>query len=342
MLTPRSHLQDCQGPVHARFSKRRERRPGLRERHSASQAIKTEDENRLVETTRSTPRSTFAAHSHSGGISEHYTLRTAPKHALQETRAVNQNDDDVLVSTHYKELTTIEAIRKQLASLPRPQTAPPTLPDWLLNLDLNLDVTAVDVIPPFDSSTQNSGDTHKSRPKVTIVHEENYNSDIADTERYADNGHFRYDDPQEQKCEERHTDREERRTGSRLSNISALDSTSKGPRQYQGDMRVMSMQMGGVRSTPFQPKAKKFINQMITYQHMKVHNKKLKNAKPAVDARMPSTFHIALERKKLVEERLTESWNASYHSSTPRKTPTPTSSKVSLKDKQRHSSSTSS
>ena len=29
----------------------------------------------------------------------------------------------------------------------------------------------------------------------------------------------------------------------------------------------------------FQPKSKKFINQMITFQHMKVHNKKLRSVK---------------------------------------------------------------
>ena len=228
MLTPRSHLQDCQGPVHARFSKRRERRPGLRERHSASQASKIEDENKLLATPRSTPMSSFAGHSHSDAISERYTLRTASKHALHEARVVNQNDvqDEVLVSTHYKELTTIDAIRKQLASEPRPQTAPPTLPDWLLNLDLNLDVTAVDVIPPFDSSTKNNSDTHRIRPKVTIVHEDNNNNDTAKAEKYTDNEHFYFDDPQ--KYEKRHPDDEERRTASRLSNFSAFDSTSKG------------------------------------------------------------------------------------------------------------------
>ena len=225
MLTPRLHIQDCHGQVHARFSKRRERRPGLRERHSASQSSKSEDENKIPET----PRSTFVGHSHSGGISERNTLRTAPKRAPLESKPVNETaeQDEAIVSTHYKELTTIEAIRKQLASEPRPQTAPPTLPDWLLNLDLNLDVTAVDIIPAYDSSTQNTGDTYRSRPKVTIIHEDYYNSDITNSERYTDSEHLIYDDTEEQH-EDRHPDGEGRRTTSRLSNISAYARSSKG------------------------------------------------------------------------------------------------------------------
>ena len=226
MLTPRLPLHDCQGPVHARFSKRRERRPGLRERHSASHQSKAETESQLPDTPRSTSRSTFAGHPHPGGISERCTVRSVPL----EPKAVNQNDiqDEVMVSTHYKELSTIDAIRKQLASEPRPQTAPPTLPDWLLNLDLNLDITSVDTIPPFDSSTQKSDDTYRSRPKVTIIHEENCDSDTADSERLTDNEGLYYDAQEGGEYQERRPDWEGRRTASRLSNTYAFDSTSKG------------------------------------------------------------------------------------------------------------------
>ena len=246
MLTPRLPLQDCQGPVHARFSKRRERRPGLRERHSASHQSKAETESQLSDTPRSMPRSTFAGHPHPGGISERCTVRTDPKRTPLGPREVNQNEtqDEVMVSTHYKELSTIDAIRKQLASEPRPHTAPPTLPDWLLNLDLNLDITAVDIIPPFDSSTQKSDDTYRSKPKVTIIHEENCDSDSADSERLTDNEGFYYDAQEEGEYQERRPDWEGRRTASRLSNTYAFDSVSKGNASFTYQLETKTKHLG--------------------------------------------------------------------------------------------------
>lgn len=338
MLTPRQALIDCQGAVHPRFSKRRERRPGIRERHSAHESRSTLE---TVETPE-TPRSTFVGHVHTGGLSERCTIRPDSNRIPVQTKIakdyVNNNEvDEAQISTHYMELTTIDNIRKQMTAQPRQRKTPPTIPDWLLNLDLNLDVTAVDIIPPFDPSKETGRETYSGRPKVTIIREGKYNGDSENDETLN-----RLYEDSEQNVED-YDSQDDKRTASRLTNYSTQERTQKGPRRYQGDMKVMSLQMGGIRSTPFQPKSKKFINQMITYNHMKFHNKKMKTVKPAVDAKMPSTFHIALDRKKLVEERLTESWNASYHSSTPRRTTTPSSSssisKTSQKDKRDKSSS---
>lgn len=226
MLTPRQHKQDCQGPVHARFSKRRERRPGLRERHSAPPRVdKSEDENAKTET----PRSAFVGHPHSGGISERYTLRVDQKRLPLGSKTVTNYEkvDEEFVSTQYKELTTIEAIRKQIATQPKLQTASPTLPDWLLNLDLNLDVTAVDIIPPFDSSKQNNSDTYRSEPKVTIIHEDDYNNNVSRTETSADGEHYSYNDVRENH-EEKYREVDTRQVPSRQSNYSSYGRTSRG------------------------------------------------------------------------------------------------------------------
>ncbi|XP_060607457.1 uncharacterized protein LOC132759663 isoform X2 [Ruditapes philippinarum] len=99
------------------------------------------------------------------------------------------------------------------------------------------------------------------------------------------------------------------------------------PRRYQGDKKVMSMQQGGIRSTPMQPKSKKFINQMITYRHMKHHDNKIRIAKPAIDTKMPATFKIALERKQLVENRLSDSWSRASATPSPSKSSTENISK---------------
>ncbi|WAR27103.1 hypothetical protein MAR_012807 [Mya arenaria] len=79
-------------------------------------------------------------------------------------------------------------------------------------------------------------------------------------------------------------------------------SMQQSPRRYQGDKKVMSMQQGGIRSTPMQPKSKKYINQMLIFHHMKHHEKKIRLAK---------------HRNRLVDQRISDSWSMSSNSPTP-------------------------
>ena len=227
MLTPRQALIDCQGAVHPRTSKRRERRPGVRERHSAQESHSPIENVEAPET----PRSTFVGHAHTGGLSERCTIRPDSNRIPVQTKIARECFDDkevdeIQISTSYKELTTTDNIRKQMAAQPKLRNAPPTIPDWLLNLDLNLDVTAVDIIPPFDPSKETGRETYSGSTKVTVIREDKYKSDSEKN----DNLNSLYDDS-EQNVED-HGDVDDRRTASRLTNYSSQERTQKGIHLY--------------------------------------------------------------------------------------------------------------
>ncbi|KAK3602957.1 hypothetical protein CHS0354_039381 [Potamilus streckersoni] len=257
----------------------------------------------------------------------------------------------------YSEKESLQPKRSELLRQEhlRPQTTTQKFPAWLGDIDVHLDIAPIDVISPFGSvlgAFDSSGNTYNNVPRVGMIYDESDDSCDND-ENVCDQFLSDDDEKQRQKTAPQNlsktskpaarslstkssrtrlsekkqtslTERPfssrstERRMSPRTSITSpTITSRTQSPRRYQGDMRVMSMQTGGIRSTPFQPESKKFINQMITYKHMKMHNKKKKMAKPAVDTRMPKTFLMALERKYLVENRLSESWDRSYENSSP-------------------------
>ena len=215
MLTPRQPAVDCHGPVHARFSKRRERKPGTRERHSAQHERHSLESHSDAS---STPRSTFVGHVHTGGYTERCTFR--PNYNQPHRQIVPQNEEvhEEQVVSQYKELTTIENIRKQMAAQTRPKETHPTIPDWLLNLDLNLDVTAIDTVPPYEREKSNVHETYSNRPKVTIIHEDNYTKGTND-EISTENKDKELDSLSDGEAQE-YPDIGDRRATSRLSTYS--------------------------------------------------------------------------------------------------------------------------
>lgn len=338
---------------------RRERKPGARERHSLQrerlgQCQKTETLDTIPQKL-SIPQPQPVRYNKTS-----YCMDSAVSEFGGRREKENEISEQPFVTSRYKELTTIEDIRANMKATARRQhSAPPKhIPNWMLNLDIHLDVSVSDIIPPFDEDANNKSEKDKEtyNESASLIFLENTSDDEADdvygslhdgeqvysskvhqldTEKTMSSFNTQRSNiiqmhapSQSSKSPSRNIERpvssrKERRPMSNTFRIAgtfspgAQDKSS--PRRYQGDKRVMSLQQGGIRSTPFQPKAKKFINQMITFRHMKHHDRKIKIAKPAIDTRMPETFKIALERKHLVEHRLSDSWNRSNQTPTPTK-----------------------
>ncbi|XP_045164786.2 uncharacterized protein LOC123528828 [Mercenaria mercenaria] len=327
---------------------RRERRPGARERHSSQRQRHVQDSdhstvNRLK---------TSAQTSHTTNKTS-YSMDSAISEFSRNKR--NDNPGHETVTSSYREVSTIEAIRASMKATARPKSAPPPhIPAWMVNLDINLDVTSVDIIPPFQESEKTINykekETFTETPSFAFLDTESEGSEDEEVRFKEQKERFNSertklnamksqtsDSIQSSRPQSRQYNRplslmEETRPMSNTFRIAGRFSpTGKengSPRRYQGDKKVMSMQQGGIRSTPFQPKAKKFINQMITYRHMKHHDNKIRIAKPAIDTKMPATFKIALERKQLVENRLSDSWSRMSTTPTPSKSSTENISKT--------------
>ncbi|KAL4225847.1 hypothetical protein ACF0H5_013836 [Mactra antiquata] len=315
---------------------RRERRPGLRERHSAQrQRFTTEHDV--------TNQSDKSSNVQNVKVTSSYSMNSAISDFSRNYPKTN--DEPVTTVSQYKELSTIEDIRRQMKSTARVKSAPPThVPDWMINLDINLDVTSVDLIPPYSEAgpNQKSSDTFTESPSFMYLDDDDDEADIDDVidDVYKDNLDINKSSDKVFSTRTKDVSSASTRNIGTAKPSSARNrgtqntfriaqpftpekqtNENNSPRRYQGDKRVMSLQQGGIRSTPMQPKSKKFINQMLTYNHMKHHDRKLKVAKPAVDTKMPSTFKYALERKQLVEQRLSQSWSRPSQTSTPSKSP---------------------
>lgn len=362
MLT--SETSPVYSNLQPRHASRRARTPGARVRHSA-QLERNSPESRLKTSTRpntALPRPSFC-------------MQTG---VVQSFQAKTQNQQNVfepeVISSKYKELSTIEDIRAEVrATKKRPKRKIPAhIPQWMMDLDINLDVSSADIIPPFEESLSGENETFHARTKVTIVYDdedsEADDDSLPSEESYTEFEHFQR--LQKLKTNELNLSAGRRKETTKRTGISSetirlsrsmtsLSQRTDGnenstqrthspgwktstmviearkqsnPCRYQGDMKVMSMQRGGIRSTPMQPKSKKFINQMLTYRQMKIHSNKMKAVKPAVDTRMPESFKLALERKKTVEQRHSENFDRSFETSS-RSSPSPRTSRSNAKDR---------
>lgn len=135
---------------------RRERKPGARERHSAQR-------QRHVHNPHSSTSIPHTSHPQSSNpIQTSYCMDSAiSEFSRNRSRKMNDNaEEEERITSCYKEVTTIEGIRAKMKETSKPKAALSShVPEWMMNLDINLDVTSIDIIPPFE--------THESELKQT-------------------------------------------------------------------------------------------------------------------------------------------------------------------------------
>ncbi|XP_052780360.1 uncharacterized protein LOC128217316 [Mya arenaria] len=300
---------------------RKERHPGARERNS-NKRQRLQDKRKIppenAPRSRATEPQFHTTYSHDSAVKDFGRHETC-----------SEQNEQQRVTSYYQKLSTIEAIRKSIDKTSRTKSATSAnIPNWMLNLDINLDVSSVDIIPPYDDDVtlkSRASETFSERASLTFV--ENNSEDNIDNLSDSEKDYLEAV-PNENKHQEKAKsvpipDNKKREVYADTSvwprqnkSVRPLSNTFRiatpfsagwtntedtGPRRYQGDKKVMSMQQGGIRSTPMQPKSKKYINQMLTFHHMKHHEKKIRLAKPAIDSKMPNTFKYALDRKRLVD-----------------------------------------
>ncbi|XP_052285008.1 uncharacterized protein LOC127881296 isoform X2 [Dreissena polymorpha] len=282
---------------------RKERRPGARERHS-TQRLRWSDD-RQGKTQPATP-SAHPAEPYAPSYSHESAIRDF---AQVQTQRELKPEIAAEVTSQYREPSTIEDIRRSMQRTARVQSAlPQRVPAWMLDLDINLDISTADVMPPFDDDEANlksrASDTFSQRASWTFLDNES-DDDTKSVDNIAvpvlskkssiKTGDFVTIKASRVGEYSEHIDttswpnkNEGKRPMSNTFRIAKPFVTSKtdiseSPRRYQGDKKVMSMQQGGIRSTPMQPKSKKYINQMITFHHMRHHDKKIRVAKGTYD-----------------------------------------------------------
>lgn len=161
---------DLQTHVQPRNYHRKERRPGARERHAGLRPRLHESEMRDHVTQPGQERSR-------GQYAASYSLDSAV--ADFGGRGRESGPQEVVeeqIRSQYQELSTIEAIRKSMESTARPKTAPPErVPGWMLDLDINLDISAIDTIPPFEQNenTDPGLSTNSFCGQATLVYLDN-------------------------------------------------------------------------------------------------------------------------------------------------------------------------
>lgn len=122
---------------------RRERKPGARERHSALRQRHATD---LGPSAVSIQKSSAESTTQRG--KSYYCMDSAISEFSRNKR--NENTEKERVTSSYKEVSTIDAIQATMKATAKPKSAPPPhIPRWMLDLDINLNVSSVDIIPPF-------------------------------------------------------------------------------------------------------------------------------------------------------------------------------------------------
>ncbi|WAR26883.1 hypothetical protein MAR_012587 [Mya arenaria] len=278
---------------------RKERHPGARERNS-NKRQRLQDKRKIppenAPRSRATEPQFHTTYSHDSAVKDFGRHETC-----------SEQNEQQRVTSYYQKLSTIEAIRKSIDKTSRTKSATSAnIPNWMLNLDINLDVSSVDIIPPYDDDVtlkSRASETFSERASLTFV--ENNSEDNIDNLSDSEKDYLEAV-PNENKHQEKAKsvpipDNKKREVYADTSvwprqnkSVRPLSNTFRiatpfsagwtntedtGPRRYQGDKKVMSMQQGGIRSTPMQPKSKKYINQMLTFHHMKHHEKKIRLAK---------------------------------------------------------------
>ncbi|WAR26892.1 hypothetical protein MAR_012596 [Mya arenaria] len=278
---------------------RKERHPGARERNS-NKRQRLQDKRKIppenAPRSRATEPQFHPTYSHDSAVKDFGRHET-----------FSEQNEQQKVTSYYQELSTIEAIRKSIDKTSRAKSAPSAnIPNWMLNLDINLDVSSVDIIPPYDDGVtlkSRASETFSERASLTFENNSEDNIDnLSDSEKdYLEsvpNENIHQEKAKsvpipDNKKREVYADTsvcpKQNKSARPLSNTFRIatpfsagwtNTEDTGPRRYQGDKKVMSMQQGGIRSTPMQPKSKKYINQMLTFHHMKHHEKKIRLAKP--------------------------------------------------------------
>lgn len=144
MLTSRTDVQMHLQPRHAH---RRERHPGVRERNS---------NRRLRHQGPETPR--MMSHTHTPRTADDrpqiaYSLDSAVSDFSRKRPLTKQLDvtHEETMTSRCQELSTVEAIRKSMKRTAKSNTcSTDRIPTWAIKLDINLDTSSVDIIPPFD------------------------------------------------------------------------------------------------------------------------------------------------------------------------------------------------
>ncbi|WAR27112.1 hypothetical protein MAR_012816 [Mya arenaria] len=315
---------DVYAQLRPRNVDRKERHPGARERNSNKR-------QRLQDKRKIPPENAPRSRATEPQFHPTYSHDSAVKDFGRHETCSEQNEQQK-VTSYYQELSTIEAIRKGIDKTSRAKSAPSAnIPNWMLTLDINLDVSSVDIIPPYDDGVtlkSRASETFSERASLTFV--ENNSEDnidnLSDSKKdYLEAVPNENENIHQEKAKsvpipnnkkrEVYADTsvwpKQNKSARPLSNTFRIatpfsagwtNTEDTGPRRYQGDKKVMSMQQGGIRSTPMQPKSKKYINQMLTFHHMKHHEKKIRLAK---------------HRKRLVDQRISDSWSMSSNTPTP-------------------------
>ena len=165
---------DVTSQLQPRHSCRRERHPGARERHSTMK-------RRLCSDVDSQPSNTRLMTSQ---VRSSYCMTSASQYqriGQSEVEVVTENSN---VISAMKDLSTIEAIRESMRSTEKQQPFSEikhrSIPTWMLGLDLNLDVTAVDIIPPFEQTSNSDEVTYDEQPTVTFINDDEEDIDLHD------------------------------------------------------------------------------------------------------------------------------------------------------------------
>ena len=146
---------DAHMHVQPRHVHRRQRQPGARERNST---------RRLRLQSPTTPSMTPQYHLTRSGTQHQSTYSydsTIHDFCLNVSNTSNTKpvQEEAFISK-CQEPTTVADIRKSIERTSRPSTCPPgstRRPEWSANLDINLDLSALDVVPPYDD-TENTCD----------------------------------------------------------------------------------------------------------------------------------------------------------------------------------------
>jgi len=186
---------DVYAQLRPRHSQRRKRHPGSRERHALHHQ-RIGDKRKLNENAMSVSNATNV---YSNVRPSYTSLDSAVTDFVRKDTREEQLVQPEVIS-QYKELTTIDDIRKDMNRTARAKSAPPAhVPDWMLNLDLNLDISHTDVIPPYDDVTEirtRSRESFTERASFTFI-ESDTGSETSldnDAENDLDNFSNNYED----------------------------------------------------------------------------------------------------------------------------------------------------
>ena len=234
---------------------RRERHPGARERHSAQRQRHVYD----GDNSQTTASKTTIPQSHIKPKSS-YSMNSA----ISEfgSRRPEVNEEQVRVTSACRELSTIEDIRASMNATAKPRSAPPPhVPDWMVNLDINLDVSSVDIIPPFeekgDTKVDKENETFTESPSFTFL-----DTDLVESD--SENEELNFKEPNVRlKAERKELSPKFNQTNENVQSSRAQSRQSNRPASSRSEKRPMSNTFriaGGFQSTYKENESKFYIS----------------------------------------------------------------------------------